>query len=66
MEEHLKYDVSRHFDEVKRRDGAFVEGATTALAAENSVTQIGGALQLGGLGRVAVRTVYEKRAEGLV
>ena len=65
VEQRLKHDVGRHFDEVKRGAGTFVEGATTALAVKDSIAQIGRALQLGGLSRVAMRTVHETRAADL-
>ena len=65
VEQRLKDDVGRHFDEVKRGAGAFVEDATAALAVKDSIAQIGPALQLGGLSKVAMRTVYETRAVDL-
>ena len=36
----LEDDIGRHFDEVKRSAGAFIEGALTVLAAENGVAQV--------------------------
>ena len=57
--------LRRHFDEVKQRAGAFVEGATTALAVKDGIAQISRALPLGDLSRVAMRTVHETRAADL-
>jgi hypothetical protein len=66
MEEHSRHDVGRHFDEVKRRAGGFVEGASTALATKDSIAEVGGPRQLGGLGRMAVGAVHGTRAGNFV
>ena len=39
----LENDIGRHFDEVKRSAGAFIEGALTVLATKNGVSQVSSA-----------------------
>ena len=58
-EEHLEHDVGGHLQEVEGGAGAFIEGPITASAAKDDIAEIGGTLQRGGPGAVAVRTVHE-------